>query len=58
MQDFVMIRNGIEVLPDVQMDRVDLLSILVRLVEKVQVEEELLQSESLANEAKLRVRND
>ena len=46
-------RNGIEDFPDVQIDRVDLLSILIGMVENVQVEEELLQSGSLANEAKL-----
>ena len=51
-------RNGIDGLPDVQIDRVDLLSILVRLVKKVHVEQELLQSGSLANKAKLRVGND
>ena len=51
-------RNGIEGFSDVQIDRVDLLSILVGMVQIVQLEEELLQSGSLTNEAKLRVGND
>ena len=53
-----MVRNRVESFTNVQIHGVNLLSILVGLVEKVQVKKELLQSGSFATKTELRVRDD